>query len=148
MDSNQLAELGIIQITKARRSELLEPIKQVIQEITSTDAQDLIIIEGEKVETKIKGTLTVSEHITPWQRDVFNYFVGTVGQENLKGRPSDYRDDYIDTKICELLLDRNNQSHDFNMGIGDEKSLRVHMYSVYSAKAPNKQALALSLIHI
>lgn len=140
-----LASMGIVRLTKARIEELLIPIRGVLQEINDTDAQDVIIIEDEKIETKIKGVLTVSEHIMPWSRDVFNYFVGTVGREGVKGRTQDFGSDMIDNKICELLLDSNNQSHDFNMGIGDKKSLRVHMYTVYSAKAPNKQALAVAI---
>lgn len=141
----ELKNKGIVQLTKQQLQGVLGPIKQVLTEIIEVDAQDVIIIENEKVELKIRGVLTISEQIEVWGRDSFNYFVGTLGREAVKGRPMDYDKNYVDKHACELLLEHNNMSYDFNMSLGETKSLRVHMYSVYNEQAPNKRGLALAI---
>lgn len=135
----------ITELTDSHKLKLMSSLKAVINDIITTEAQDVLIVEDEKIEVKIKGVLTVSEHLVPWTREDFNYFLGSVSYELPKNYKGPRGQGYLHNSVCIDLLNEGGMSHDFNLSLGDKISLRVHLYSVYQAKAPSKQGLALAI---
>ena len=142
---NKLTNQGIMGLKKDKVEELIKKVKSLLDEIQNTDAQDILIVENETLEVKIKGVLTEAKHLPVWDREVFNYFVGTIAKETVHGRELPPNSSFLDTKCCEKLLEHHDMSHDFTVSLGEQKSLRTHMYSVYKHDAPNKQALAIAI---
>ena len=136
---------NVVKLTDVQKVARMSTSKALINEIMPTEAQDVLIVEDERIETKIKGVLTVSEQLDKWTRDDFNYFLGSVSHEFPKNYDGPRGNDYINNTVCMDLLNEGGMSHDFNLSLGEKISLRVHLYSVYQAKAPSKQGLALAI---
>ena len=136
---------NVVELDKFQIATRMTNLQALIKEITATEAQDVLIVEGEKIEVKVKGVLTVAEHLEAWTRDDFNHFVGSVSQEMPKNYNGPRGQNFLNNTVCLDLLNEGGMSHDFNLSLGDKVSLRVHLYSVYQAKAPSKQGLAIAI---
>lgn len=141
----ELQKHGINSLQEGKRDTLYKYVKELMQEVNDTDAQDIIIIENEPIEIKINGMLAPANNLKPWDRDVFNYFVGSIVKESALGRPQVPSDKFLDQHACMSLLEEHGMSHDFTVSLGKAKSLRTHLYSVYQASAPDKKGLAIAI---
>ena len=105
---------NVVELDKFQIATRMTNLQALIKEITATEAQDVLIVEGEKIEVKVKGVLTVAEHLEAWTRDDFNHFVGSVSQEMPKNYNGPRGQNYLNNTVCIDLLNEGLELEEIN----------------------------------
>lgn len=92
-------------------------IMKVFMETINRDAQDILLIEGERPSLRVKGRLIKMSGLEKWTIGVFDNFLSLVYGSREKG-------------LFDRIVYENGGSLDFNLSMRD-KNLRCHVYTAY-----------------
>lgn len=83
---------GLVSLTEADLSRITGTIESTLRNsFKGVVAQDILIIEGEKPEIKVKGKWSVLEQCEEWDLDSFNYFLFNMSKLSTKNRDGNYK---------------------------------------------------------
>src|SRR5690625_148245 len=83
---------GVEFLTQEREERIVRDIKETLQEVCRKgfEAQDIMLIEGEKPEIRVKGSWMPLEQCRPWKLEHFNYFLFNQSQLSTSTRNGKY----------------------------------------------------------
>lgn len=103
-------------------------VLKTFQEAHINEAQDILLIEGERPAFRVKGIISKMSHLPIWTIEMFDAFLlmAFPGKDNSVDRDSRIRAG----GIFEEAVKKSDGSHDFNLTYG-VNHLRCHMYSAF-----------------
>lgn len=123
-----------------------------------TDAQDVLIVEGEIIDFKIRGRWVKQSQLEVWDIEDFNIFLNKICRQETVSRkgysnpftPEDANyasknERTIDNLFFSALMNDNEKSFDFSAHLN--KTLRVHVYSAFTNNVSQEKAvIAIRLV--
>lgn len=161
LENEAVKDKYIVELDDKEYTERVEKIQKMLLTATSpeVDAQDILLIEGEIIDFRIRGQLIKQSQLPTWDLDDFNFFLNKIcGQETVKrrGLTRIYRGSnertreeakkrnlhVIDQLFFATLMSEREQSYDFGVNYG--KMLRVHVFSAFGSN-PRKEKAGIAI---
>ncbi|MGM9929449.1 MAG: type IV pilus twitching motility protein PilT [Bacillus sp. (in: firmicutes)] len=152
------ADKYIVELSTKEYSARSNKILDLLNTAVEVDAQDILIIEGELIDFRIRGRLVKQSQLETWDLDDFNFFINkicsqeTVSRRGLTNRFESGKDvarnqRTIDRMFFSTLMAERDKSYDFGAAYKTSKMLRVHVCSVFESNPRKEKAcIAIRLI--
>lgn len=84
---------GVELLSEKRQQDIMSVITSTLKESfrEGSEAQDIMLLEGEKPEIKVKGSWMTLEHCKEWELEHFNYFLFNMSKLSTPTRDGIYR---------------------------------------------------------